>query len=272
MGIEELLTAGDLKAIHRRETLLNEDSSIRLLLNPVGAKCTIADNASARIVVAYTKPMQSGVEFKVGQDASLSLVEICLSKTLARTTISQKSGSHSKLVKVVLEGSSSATEVVLEGEHAQSEVDALFMAMGQEHCCIDIDMRHMQPDGKSRSLVKGVAAERATGEFRGMVYVAQGAQQTDAEQQSKNIELGQSRINAMPQLEIYADDVRCSHGATVGKSDEEAMFYMRQRGLSESDARRLQIEGFINDIVERCEFDSIRELIQNEVAKRLERL
>lgn len=272
MTIEELISTGEMSAIRQREILLKDDSSLRLLLNPHNVKCTIADNSSARIVVVYTKPTQSGAEFMVGRGATLSLVELYLSNVLSQTAIRQETDSRLKLVEVVLEGASAATTVELSGEHIESEVDALFMAMGSEHCCIDINMRHLKPQCKSRSLVKGVATDRATGEFRGMVYVAQDAQQTDAEQQCKNIELGQSRINAMPQLEIYADDVRCSHGATVGKSDEEALFYMRQRGLSESAARRLQVEGFINDIIERCDFESIRTLIEAEVSKRLERL
>ena len=272
MTIEELISTGAVQRLSQREILLEDDSALRLLHNPHNVKCSVADNHSARIVVVYTEPTQSGAEFVVGRGASLSLVELYLSNVLSQSTIHQEADSRLKLVKVVLEGASSATKVGLAGEHIESEVDALFMAMGSEHCCVDINMRHLSPQCKSRSLVKGVAADRATGEFRGMVYVAQDAQQTDAEQQCKNIELGQSHINAMPQLEIYADDVRCSHGATVGKSDEEALFYMRQRGLSEAAARRLQVEGFVNDVIERCDFDAVRTLIEEEVSKRLERL
>lgn len=272
MSIENLISDGILRPLHRRANLLKESAVPYLLLNPHDAKCEIGDNDTARVVVAYTEPTQSRVEFALGQNASLWLVELYLSKALSQTVITQQTASRLKVVALVLDGSSANIEVALEGEQVESEVDALFMAMQSEHCCVDINMRHLKPNGKSRSLVKGVATDSATGEFRGMVYVAQDAQQTDAEQQSKNIELGRSRINAMPQLEIYADDVRCSHGATVGKSDDEAMFYMRQRGLSEAAARRLHIEGFVNDIIERCEMEEVCAILQDAVAERLERI
>jgi Fe-S cluster assembly protein SufD len=98
--------------------------------------------------------------------------------------------------------------------------------------------------------VKGVAGGEAVGEFEGMVYVATDAQRTDAVQTSRNIVIGDTaRIQTKPQLEIYADDVKCSHGATVGQLDSEAVLYMRQRGLSLQQAKRLQIEGFVSDIV-----------------------
>ena len=93
----------------------------------------------------------------------------------------------------------------------------------------------------SNSLVKGVAGGSASCEFNGLVYVAQDAQNTDARQTSRNIVLGdEARIVTKPQLEIYADDVKCSHGATVGQLDDDAILYMRQRGLSEAQAPRLR--------------------------------
>ena len=82
-----------------------------------------------------------------------------------------------------------------------------------------------------------------------MVYVAPDAQRTDSVQSSRNITVGEARIETMPQLEIYADDVKCSHGATVGQMNDDAILYMRQRGLSLADAKRLQIEGFVDDVV-----------------------
>ena len=85
-----------------------------------------------------------------------------------------------------------------------------------------------------------------------MVYVAQDAQRTEAYQQSRNLLMGdRARIVTSPRLEIYTDDVRCSHGATVGQMDDDAVYYMRQRGLSEAEARGLQLTGFVNDVVSR---------------------
>ena len=146
------------------------------------------------------------------------------------------------------------------------------MASDSEHCTIDLTTNHLVSDCKSDSLVKGVASGRSTGEFRGLVYVAPDAQRTDAQQQSRNIEIGDAHIVTMPQLEIYADDVRCSHGATVGQLDDDAVLYMRQRGLSEKDARRLQTEGFVNDVASRCDVEAVAEMLTEEIAAKLEKL
>lgn len=107
------------------------------------------------------------------------------------------------------------------------------------------------------------------GEFGGLVYVAPDAQRTDARQQSRNMLLSRTaRITTQPQLEIYADDVKCSHGATVGQMDAEAIYYMRQRGLSEAAARRLQIEGFVGDIVRRSSFEPLHEAVMELVSEK----
>ena len=103
--------------------------------------------------------------------------------------------------------------------------------------------------------------------------MAQDAQRTDAQQQSRNILLSDTaRITTWPQLEIYADDVKCSHGATVGQMDAEAVYYMRQRGLSEAEARRLQIEGFVGDIVRRCGIEPLGEALLEAVAAKMKRM
>jgi Fe-S cluster assembly protein SufD len=104
-----------------------------------------------------------------------------------------------------------------------------------------------------------------------MVYVAQDAQRTDARQTSRNIEIGrEAHIVTKPQLEIYADDVKCSHGATVGQLDSEAVLYMRQRGLSEAQAKRLQIEGFLKDVV--MSLGELGEVLAEELTAKLETL
>ena len=103
--------------------------------------------------------------------------------------------------------------------------------------------------------------------------VAPDAQRTDARQTSRNIELGdEARILTKPQLEIYADDVKCSHGATVGQLDGEAILYMRQRGLTDRQARRLQIEGFAADVADRCAIAELAETLREAVAAQLENM
>ena len=132
---------------------------------------------------------------------------------------------------------------------------------------------HNAADCRSDSYVKGVAGGQAVGEFCGLVYVAPGAQRTDARQQSRNILLSETaRITTQPQLEIYADDVKCSHGATVGQMDADAVLYMRQRGLSEAQARRLQIEGFVGDVVTRCGIEPLCGAVMELASAKMEKL
>ena len=147
-----------------------------------------------------------------------------------------------------------------------------FLAAGQEHCVVRLRTNHNVPDCRSNSYIKGVAGGTAVGEFCGLVYVAPDAQRTDAQQQNRNILLSETaRITTQPQLEIYADDVKCSHGATVGQMDSEAILYMRQRGLSEAQARGLQIEGFVGDVVRRCGIEPLCEAAMEAVVAKLEK-
>ena len=132
----------------------------------------------------------------------------------------------------------------------------------------------IQEDGLLAALEEmGVAGGEATGAFQGLVYVAPGAQRTDAQQTSRNVELSTgARIVAKPQLEIYADDVKCTHGATVGQMDDEAILYMRQRGLSEQQARRLQMEGFVAAIAAHCAVEPLCEELYRRIVAKLERM
>ena len=106
-------------------------------------------------------------------------------------------------------------------------------------------------------------------EFKGLVYVAQDAQRTDAKQLNRNVELGGGRVVSEPQLEIYADDVKCSHGSTVGQLDEQAIYYMRQRGIPQEVAERLMLEGFVGDVVAKCDVEPLREVLADALQKRL---
>jgi Fe-S cluster assembly protein SufD len=159
----------------------------------------------------------------------------------------------------------------LAGTLSETTHHALFVVAGQERIAVDVATRHLVPECRSDVCVKGLGAGQGRGEFRGLVYVAPGAQQTEAFQKSRNLLLGEgARILTSPQLEIYADDVKCSHGATVGQLDDDAVYYMRQRGLSEEQARGLQLAGFVNDIADRLGEDSLlRERIEAELKRRL---
>ncbi len=242
-------------------------------VDPAKLRVEVAAGVSARLVVVHKKPVAAALSVLLEQDAALQFTEIFLAEAFAETTVMQAARSRCCMTVVQLASANASYRVDLDGAHAESSLGGLFLAAGEEHCVIDLHTAHNVPDCSSDSLVKGIAGGCAVGEFRGLVYVARDAQRTDARQQSRNILLSETaRIDAKPQLEIYADDVKCSHGATVGQMDADAILYMRQRGLSPAQARRLQIEGFAGDIVRRCGIDALGEALADAMSRKMEKM
>jgi Fe-S cluster assembly protein SufD len=179
--------------------------------------------------------------------------------------------------KAVSSGTNFSLKVDLVGSGAEFHLHALYIAAGvgesAGRAAINVSVNHLVSDCTSRQLIKGIATGSATGSFNGKVRVAPDAQRTDAAQRNQNLQLtDEARIFATPALEIYADDVRCSHGATVGALDAEAIYYMRQRGVAEEDARRLQLHGFAAEIVARCPDGPTREAIGERIARLIDTL
>ena len=161
----------------------------------------------------------------------------------------------------------------LNAPRAESELYGLYVATGTQHADIAVNMRHNAPECKSRQIVKGIASDDAVGVFSGLVYVAPDAQKTDAGQLNRNILVSPAaRIYTEPQLEIYADDVKCSHGAAVGQLDDMAVYYMRQRGISLQDARRLQLSGFVYEIIGKCRGSELRDFMHELTDAKIEKL
>ena len=209
----------------------------------------------------------------LAEGAQLELTELFTAEAFAEVSVKQAARSRCRLTTVLLSSANASYRIDLDGADAENELGGVFLAAGEEHCVLKLHTAHNVADCRSDSYVKGVAGGQAVGEFCGMVYVAPDAQRTDARQQSRNILLSRTaRITTQPQLEIYADDVKCSHGATVGQMDAEAILYMRQRGLSEAQARRLQIEGFVGDVVTRCGIEPLCGAILERAAAKIETL
>ena len=133
-------------------------------------------------------------------------------------------------------------------------IKGLYLAKTNQHHDITTLMQHKHPESKSNQHIKGILQKDSSGVFQGKVIVAQDAQKTDAFQFNQNLLLSETaEVNAKPELEIYADDVKCSHGATTGELDEGMLFYLRSRGLNKEEARKLLIEGFINELFDDIE-------------------
>ncbi|MDE5945143.1 MAG: Fe-S cluster assembly protein SufD [Rikenella sp.] len=160
--------------------------------------------------------------------------------------------------------------VALSETGADCRLEGVYVADEEQHADNYIRMRHLAGHCTSRQLFKGVVADAAHAAFTGHIYVARDAQHTEALQENHNIVLTDgARIDTRPQLEIYADDVKCNHGATIGRLDPEAIYYMRQRGIPTDAAKRLQLEGFANEIIDRSRIEELNHLLHEKIAKRL---
>lgn len=160
--------------------------------------------------------------------------------------------------------------VTLDGTGAEANLNGLFLCDDRQHVANFVLMDHASPLCTSNQLFKGILDEEATGAFNGKILVRKDAQKTQAYQKNNNILLSSTaRMNTKPHLEIYADDVKCSHGATVGQLDKEALFYLRSRGIPETEARHLLMYAFANEIVSRISIPVLKERIIDLVDKRL---
>lgn len=142
--------------------------------------------------------------------------------------------------------------IALAGPEAHAELNGVYVLNGSTHCDNHTYIGHDTPDCTSDELYKGIVADKATGVFNGKVYVKQDAQRTRAYQSNANILQGDdAKVYTKPELEIYADDVKCSHGCTIGRFDEQGMFYLRSRGVSEAEAKKMMAQAFMYAVLER---------------------
>ena len=153
-------------------------------------------------------------------------------------------------------------DVELVGEGAEANLYGAYICAGQEKVKIAVDMHHKVPHCNSRQLFKGIAGGNSRVDFYGKIIVAKDAQRTEAYQENHNLLLSDgAKVDTKPQLEIYADDVKCSHGATIGRLNEEEQFYMRSRGITLEDAKVLQMISFVAPVLENIEGEAEREEI-----------
>ena len=179
-------------------------------------------------------------------------------------SVEVQSGEKAEMILLVLPGVSCdiRLDVKLAGEGSEANVYGAYVCGGEEKVKIAVDMHHDLPHCNSRQLFKGIAGGTSKVDFYGKIIVAKDAQRTEAYQENHNILLTDgAKVDTKPQLEIYADDVKCSHGATIGRLNEEEQFYMRSRGITLEDAKVLQMISFIAPVFENIEDEAERERV-----------
>ncbi len=161
--------------------------------------------------------------------------------------------------------------VVLEAAYSEAHLYGLYFPIGQTHIDNHTLVDNVKPNCLSNQLYKGILNDNATAVFNGKIFVQPNAQKTNAYQSNKNVLLSNSAsVNAKPQLEIFADDVKCSHGCTVGRLNEEGLFYLQSRGIPEKKAKSLLVHAFAIDILEHIKLEPIRMYVDQLISERLE--
>lgn len=158
------------------------------------------------------------------------------------------------------------TNVKLNGRGAHCNLSGAYLMRGREHCDNTTVIEHLTPDATCREVFKGVLDDDARGVFQGRIVVHKDAQRTDGRQLSKALLLSnRAEMDAKPELEIYADDVKCSHGATTGQLDENSLFYLRSRGIPEALARNLLIQSFMGEALEEVSDETVRQVMHDRI-------
>lgn len=191
---------------------------------------------------------------------------------LGTVQVHQARNSRYRSLSVTSGGSMTRVEInaLLDGEGADCLLRGLYVAGGTQHVDNRTAIEHARPHGTSRELYKGVLSGRSRAVFNGKIVVREEAQKTDAQQSNKNLMLSRdAEIDSKPQLEILADDVRCSHGTTIGQLEEDELFYLRSRGLNETLARELLVHGFAGEVLDGIAIEPLRDGVENGVLAEL---
>jgi len=198
--------------------------------------------------------------------------DVLTANLIDNTYISQKQESHVSVHTFSFGGNLTRNNLNFYhfGEHIDSTLKGITIIGDKQHVDHFTLVNHATPNCESHQNYKTIIADSATGVFNGKIYVEKEAQKTDAFQQNNNILIGdKATINAKPQLEIFADDVKCSHGCTIGQLDETALFYMQQRGIPKKEAKALLMYAFSNDVIESIKIPELKQRITKIIATKL---
>ncbi len=247
-----------------------------LVLVDAGASVTYVHEAASPDEVGANSLHVGIVEIQVMEDATLKFVELQswgrhvwnFSHERARV---ERGGNLDWIFGAI--GSrltKNFSELDLAGDGAQGRMSGFYFTDGNQHLDHDTQQNHLAPHTTSDLLFKGALKGKSRSVWQGMIYVAPGAQKTDGYQANRNLVLSDgARADSIPGLEILADDVRCTHGATVGKLEAEPLFYLKSRGIPQSEAEKIVVEGFFDPIFQRIPFEGVRERFQQYIAEKM---
>ena len=247
-----------------------------LIVADSGSRATVVENHVGAGGASLSCPVN---EIVLGESAMLEHIVVqeegMGASHLAVRQIHVAAGGRYSGQAVSLGGDLARTDigVVLDGESAEASLDGFYLTDGTQQADTHITVRHAKANCNSFQLYKGILGGSSRAVFNGRIIVDQDAQKSDAKQSNRNLVLSDNAIvNSNPQLEIFADDVRCTHGSTIGRLDEEAIFYLRTRGIGRDEARSLLTLAFAGEVLDRMPVAQVRERLVSEIADRLSRI
>jgi Fe-S cluster assembly protein SufD len=248
------LPGGDPKVIQPRNLIAAAAGSSATVLETYASlgEGVYWTNAASRVLIARNAVLR---HYKLQAEASSAY-------HTAETSVCLDEGAAYRMF-ILSEGAGLARneiDVALAAPDAEARLSGATLARGAQHLDTTIRIDHAMPNGSSAQAFRSVVDERAHAVFQGRIRVAPGAQKTDAQQLSRSLLLSATAgTDTKPELEILADDVKCSHGAAVGDLDREALFYLRARGIGESEARRILIDAFVGELIAAVESEPARQ-------------
>jgi Fe-S cluster assembly protein SufD len=257
--------------------------AIRFIASDGGAQTSriaIKVGADARLALLESREgqavSQADIEIVLASCARVERIliagedENAISVTNATVSLAERARYSQTIVTTGAKRQRLETRVRHPGTGAEARLDSLYVIGQRRHGDVTTVVVHDGPDGETEQVTKGVAAGQGRGVFQGRIEVRPGADRTDARMRHQALVLSdKAEVDAKPELEIYADDVACSHGNSIGALDEEALFYARQRGIPEDAARAMLTEAFLGEVIDRIGHEGAREAVRQFVAARM---
>ena len=274
--ISLMRSVDDLMACQRLLVIVEEGAKVCLLTCDHASLLPKDGQPATAEGVEYPKQLCLQVtEVFVGKHATLDLYALEEHNDqvtrLGAIYVEQQEGSNAAIGQYALTAGQTRNRIYVDfkGEHAETNLYGMCIADHEQKVDNITYIRHRVPNCSSNELFKYVLDDAARGSFIGRILVQQGADKTDAHQTNRNLSLTkETRMSARPELEIYADDVKCSHGTTVGQLDQNALFYMRTRGIPEAEARMLLMFAFMGDVIDGIRIEPLKDRLKHLVEKR----
>ncbi len=242
---------------------------------------SIGEHAQAKVVLTYASEATNEcfshvhTSIEVGKQAHVNVEKIQMESSemysFSDEEIWQEADSVFQINTLTLDGNLVRNDlhIQVQGEHAETHLNGMYMLNAQQHVANYTTVDHQVPNCESHELYKGIMDDKSVAVFNGKVFVRKDAQVTNAYQSNANVLISDdASINSKPELEIYADDVKCSHGSTTGQLDDEAIFYLRARGLSEKSAKQLMLTAFMSDVLDKITIPEVKAKVSKIINQR----